>query len=715
MAVDPQGQLFVGGTFTIIGGYTSANAATNIARWNGTRWFPLGSGINGQVRALTMAGNYLYAGGRFTLAGGVTATNIARWDGTNWSPVGAGILGTTVSALFASGNDLYVGGTFTNAGGLSAQNVAKWDGLNWSALGDGVRGIPGNPDSPPGVYTLIAWNNDIVAGGNFTNASGTLATNIAVWKGTGWQALGPGLPGPCHGLTVDTNETLYAGGGGNFTGPPYIFAHDGVTWTRLPAGQTGSHIPISVLFMHQGSLYAGGVYQRTIGGLARVSGTNLVQEFAPYYPVTGVVKHNQFFYFTGTRDDPAMPATYGVSRWDGTNWSLLGAGLVGPVRSLLVDDEGLLAGGHFGDMAFPIGNELIVRWDEQIWWPVGSGIRQGNCSGCAVLAMARYTNTLYAGGNFYNWFMHLNGTNWEYALGSPPGVVLAMKTNANHMYVGTTSGLYYDEGTNWIAVGGGIVGQVNAIEVDGEHVFAGGSFTNAGGTYAQNIAHWNGTQWLPLGDGVDAPVNALALSTSNLVVGGSFLNADSVVANCVALWDGNFWHALGSGFAGGVRPACLPGTAPTTVNALAVGEHGIIYAGGNFKIADNKPANSIAFWDGQRWRTLGSGVNCTVWALAIKGQDLFVGGDFVTAGGKVSARIALWHGAADHIPELAIRRSNTDVIVTWPSWGSNFVLKGATDLTSGPWSDVPSTTDQSRNISTNTIAGSSRFYRLERQ
>ena len=49
--------------------------ANYIAKWNGSAWSALGSGMNGAVYALAVdgAGN-LYAGGEFTTAGGVTPT-----------------------------------------------------------------------------------------------------------------------------------------------------------------------------------------------------------------------------------------------------------------------------------------------------------------------------------------------------------------------------------------------------------------------------------------------------------------------------------------------------------------------------------------------------------------------------------------------------------------------------------------------------------------
>ncbi len=122
--VDASGNLYIGGNFTVAGDTT----ANGIAKWNGTSWSALGSGLlNGVVHALALSGSDLYAGGGFTTAGGVATTNIARWDGTNWSSLGSGLNGV-VNALALSGGDLYAGGVFTTAGSVAANNIAKWDG-----------------------------------------------------------------------------------------------------------------------------------------------------------------------------------------------------------------------------------------------------------------------------------------------------------------------------------------------------------------------------------------------------------------------------------------------------------------------------------------------------------------------------------------------------------------------------------------------------------
>ncbi|MCI0540544.1 MAG: hypothetical protein L0Z50_35535 [Verrucomicrobiales bacterium] len=128
------GDLYAGGHFATAGG----SPANFIAKWNGISWSALGSGSRGDgedgppyVYALAVSGSELYVGGYFTMTNeaGIAATNIAKWDGSSWSPLGSGLGGgspnTSVAALAVSGSDLYVGGSFATAGGIAATNIAK--------------------------------------------------------------------------------------------------------------------------------------------------------------------------------------------------------------------------------------------------------------------------------------------------------------------------------------------------------------------------------------------------------------------------------------------------------------------------------------------------------------------------------------------------------------------------------------------------------------
>ena len=80
------------------------------------------------------------------------------------------------------------------------------------------------------------------------------------------------------------------------------------------------------------------------------------------------------------------------------------------------------------------------------------------------------------------------------------------------------------------------------------------------------------------------------------------------------------------------------------VNAIAI--HGNqIFIGGNFSVVGNAIANNIALWTGSVWASLGEGVNDQVLALAVDGRGhLYAGGAFTQAGNQPASHIARWDG-----------------------------------------------------------------------
>ena len=177
----------------------------NIAKWNGSSWSALGSGVNGNVNAIVVSGSDVYAGGWFTTAGGVSANRIAKWNGTSWSALGSGV-NNWVYAIAVNGSDVYAGGYFTTAGGDSANCIAKWNGSSWSALGSGV-----DSETFPGVHAIAVSGSDVYAGGTFTTAGGVSANRIAKWNGASWSALGSGVNSNVGAIAVSGGD-VYAGG-----------------------------------------------------------------------------------------------------------------------------------------------------------------------------------------------------------------------------------------------------------------------------------------------------------------------------------------------------------------------------------------------------------------------------------------------------------------------------------------------------------------------
>jgi hypothetical protein len=129
--------------------------------------------MNNYVYAVAVWGSDLYAGGYFTTADGSAANYVAKWDGSSWSALGSGMSGgsfLSVYALAVSGSDLYAGGAFTAAGGSAANYIAKWDGSAWSALGSGMNGLGS---------ALAVSGSDLYAGGAFTTAGGKVSAYTA--------------------------------------------------------------------------------------------------------------------------------------------------------------------------------------------------------------------------------------------------------------------------------------------------------------------------------------------------------------------------------------------------------------------------------------------------------------------------------------------------------------------------------------------------------
>lgn len=121
--------------------YNSTNL-NHIARFDGTDWLPLGTGLSGglfsgSVRCMVVYQNELYVGGSFSYAGGQSSKFIAKWDGTSWSDVGGSMTGTGyngVRDMVVHDNKLFVVGEFDEMGGITSNIVAMWNGATWQSL-----------------------------------------------------------------------------------------------------------------------------------------------------------------------------------------------------------------------------------------------------------------------------------------------------------------------------------------------------------------------------------------------------------------------------------------------------------------------------------------------------------------------------------------------------------------------------------------------------
>ena len=109
------------------------------------------------VRALLFDGDDLYAGGFFRFAGGEPANYIARWDGTRWDPLGEG-LDYTVKNIRRHGDYVYVTGEFAHAGGMPSALVARWNPQGASAAIPSAPMVSQNYPNPFNPSTTIDYS-----------------------------------------------------------------------------------------------------------------------------------------------------------------------------------------------------------------------------------------------------------------------------------------------------------------------------------------------------------------------------------------------------------------------------------------------------------------------------------------------------------------------------------------------------------------------------
>ena len=633
VAIGGMGDVYVGGHFTRCG----ETLARNVARFDMSTqtWEGLGSGeangVNSAINALIISGNAVYVAGFFSQAGGTTANRVARFDTTSqtWRSLGSGAANGVngfIHALAVAGNTVYVAGGFSQAGGAQANGVARFVTTNqtWASLGNNAANGVNNS-----VNAIAVSGSTVYVGGNFTQAGGAPANNIARFETITetWASLGSGAANGVEehvfALAV-AKSTLYVGG--RFTqagGKPanYVARFDTTTqkWASLGKDSAnGMNSFVLALAVSGSTVYVGG----------------------PSFTQAGVV-----------------PANY-VARFDTTTetWASLGNdsanGVNDSVDAIAVSGSTVYVGGVFSQAGgAPAKQVASFETTTETWASVGSGT--ANMVNRAVNSLAISGNSVYAGGGF----------SWA---GDERANQVARFDTTTQTWASLGSGA--DNG-----IAGTIFASVHALAVSGGTVYVGGDFTQAGTTTANRVARFDTTTqtWASLGsdpaNGVNGGVRALAVSGSALYVGGSFTQAGGAPANGVARFDTTTqtWASLGSDAANGVNGVGW-------VDALAVSGD-TVYVGGLFTQAGGAPANYVARFDitTQTWASLGNdaadGVNDSVRAIAVFGSTVYVGGNFTQAGGAPANYVAQFDTTTQ----------------TWASLGSgaaNGVQGGVSDL-----------------------------------
>jgi hypothetical protein len=139
-----------GGTLVVAGAFADGDDSKSLMVWDGVSWnlFP---GITGRVTALSVIGGRLYAGGDLRLGSSPEPVSVAIWDGVRWTPFGSGVNGW-IRTLCEFRGDLYVGGGFSRAGGASSFGIARRAGFTEPVPRATLWISPAHPNPAPSEH-----------------------------------------------------------------------------------------------------------------------------------------------------------------------------------------------------------------------------------------------------------------------------------------------------------------------------------------------------------------------------------------------------------------------------------------------------------------------------------------------------------------------------------------------------------------------------------
>jgi hypothetical protein len=483
---------------------------------------------DGTVRALTRWGGDLYAGGSFTVIGGEFAPRLAKLDGGTGDADGAFAPAPDdkVLCLATDGISIFAGGDFTSVGGLSRVSLAKLNRL--SGAGDA-----GFDAQVPGTYqalcSLLLAGGGLYIGGSFSQAGGLTRPYLARLNpatGAGDSSFNAQCNGQVRCLASD-GSALYAGGSFSAVGGQsrsYLGkinlstgAIDGAFSPPSPSSD------VYALACDSGWVYAGGAFS-SIGSQTRLHVARLVASNgaldAAFNPqangdVLALAAQGSAIFAGGHFSSMGGLLRKGLARVDratGTVDASFDVNLNGYARALASDGSSLFVGGEFTMVGASFRNSLA-----KLGLASGSldtTFVPGFSSGYGIDSLVWDGSKLIVGGSF--------GTLSSQSclgLGRVDGVTGAFDAS-------------FQPSPN---------GSVSALLLSGSRLYVGGSFNSISGLARQSVVALQLPGGVPdPGFNVKLPsssVRALALTGAGLYVGGDFSSAAGLARRGLLLAD----------------------------------------------------------------------------------------------------------------------------------------------------------------------------------
>lgn len=162
-----------------LNGVVYISDGTQVARWDGTQWHTIVTGVN-RIEKLQASADGLYVAGTFSSITGITAHKIAYWNGARWSAL-AGLIDGTIHDLEMGADGLYVAGSFNGVtGGVVSPGILRWNGI-WNSVGGGVQRRY-ETSTTISVNSLVATPTRMYLSGVFDTVGNTYESSmIAAW------------------------------------------------------------------------------------------------------------------------------------------------------------------------------------------------------------------------------------------------------------------------------------------------------------------------------------------------------------------------------------------------------------------------------------------------------------------------------------------------------------------------------------------------------
>ncbi|MBI3541303.1 MAG: delta-60 repeat domain-containing protein [Deltaproteobacteria bacterium] len=683
---------YIGGNFSTVGPYTGSGVPTELDTGVAVAPYPKANAV---VRATASDGSGgWYIGGDFTQVGGQPRNRLAHimangtvdpnWDPSPNGPVNAIVYDSTQKIV-------YVGGYFNKVGGAIRSSLAALDGAaglaKWTQ-DPAVMFSQANQTTQGIVYALALDSNNstLYVGGYFTNVGGAQHISLAAVttsNGTptsGANAWTTNVTGVVYSLAYVANSST------NSQGPmgrgPTLYV-GGFFTSAWRGGTSQPRYNLAALDASNGTILAwnppvlsnGNAANASVTALGFDSGTQLVYVGGRFDSITNAQRNNL----------AALVASNGSDSGWNPNVTVNGNASLAAVSSILVTTkESVYVAGAFTRLLGEVRNGAAG---------ISTGIIAAGASpllpwnpnaNAAVYSLAMNGNEIYAGGYFNslggqlrNFLAALDNQgvlipNWDPL---PDNIVRAIDTSADgsliyvggdfnnlnsagsgaggaffpHRMTGRIRSLDGSVDSSWnVNVTSGTT--VYAISATSNTIYIGGDFAQINNTSRVALAavRADGSfAWDPgLSQAADEIVYALAARGSKVYVGGLFQQIGGApfiqrsniaelddVQQRVALWNPK---------------------ADSSVRALVISPDGsTIYVGGRFTsflppaAPQMIPSNKIAKINASNSATMvtssWSSANNDVYALALEGTDLYVGGNFtsVGAGGNARARNGL--------------------------------------------------------------------------